>query len=98
MDRNGLIDAGGSHEPYMFVVRRGGQSLNAREIYEHAQSEAEMRQLKAQGVEVFHTHLYKGFGMEAEKPDMEATARATAIAHGLEMKVDTYVQVGHHDV
>lgn len=89
---NGLIDAGGSHEPYLFVVRRGGQSLNAREIYEHAQSEEVIRQLKSQGVEVFHTHLYKGFGMAAEKPDMEATIYTTAIAHRLGMKVDTYVQ------
>ncbi|MGB8479677.1 MAG: alpha-amylase family protein [Acidobacteriaceae bacterium] len=89
---NGVIDAGGSHEPYLFVVRRGGQSLNAREIYEYQQSEAVMRQLKNDGVEVFHTHLYKGFGMAAEKPDMEATVRATAIAHQLGMKVDTYVQ------
>ncbi|HZC43185.1 MAG TPA: hypothetical protein VE195_03360 [Acidobacteriaceae bacterium] len=90
--RNGVIDAGGSHEPYLFVVRRGGQSLNAREIYEHQQSESVMRQLKNDGVEVFHTHLYKGFGMAAEKPDMEATVRSTAIAHQLGMKVDTYVQ------
>ncbi|MHB1935801.1 MAG: hypothetical protein ACYCOR_04380 [Acidobacteriaceae bacterium] len=89
---NGVIDAGGSHEPYLFVVRRGGQSLNAREIYEYQQSEAVMRQLKNDGVEVFHTHLYKGFGMAAEKPDMEATVRTTAIAHRLGMKVDTYVQ------
>jgi hypothetical protein len=89
---NGFIDAGGSHEPYLFVVRRGGQSLDAREIYERAQSETEIRQLKEQGVEVFHTHLYKGFGMVAEKPEMEATVRSTAIAHGLGMKVDTYVQ------
>lgn len=89
---NGLIDAGGSHEPYLFVVRRGGQSLNAREAYEHAQSEDTIRQMKEQGVEVFHTHLYKGFGMVAEKPEMEDTIRATAIAHRLGMKVDTYVQ------
>jgi hypothetical protein len=89
---NGMIDAGGSHEPYLFVVRRGGQSLDAREIYEHAQSEEVIRQLKSQGIEVFHTHLYKGFGMVAEMPDMEATVRTTAIAHRLGMKVDTYVQ------
>lgn len=89
---NGLIDAGGSHEPYLFVVRRGGQSLNAREIYEHAQSEEVIRQLKSQGVEVFHTHLYKGFGMVAEKPEMEDTIRTAAIVHRLGMKTDTYVQ------
>ncbi|MGH9401736.1 MAG: hypothetical protein ACRD2P_06480, partial [Terriglobia bacterium] len=89
---NGLIDAGGSHEPYIFVVRRGGESLNAREIYEHDQSEAVIRRLKSQGVEVFHTHLYKGFGMAAEMPEMEDTRRAAAIAHRYGMKVDTYIQ------
>jgi hypothetical protein len=89
---NGLIDAGGSHEPHLFVVRRGGQKLDAREMYEHAQSEEVIRQLKSQGVEVFHTHLYKGFGMAAEKPEMEDTVRTAAIVHRLGMKIDTYVQ------
>lgn len=89
---NGLIDAGGSHEPYLFVVRRGGQNMNAREVYEHEQSEEVIRKLKDQGVEVFHTHLYKGFGMAAEKPEMEDTVRTAAIVHRLGMKIDTYIQ------
>ena len=89
---NGLIDAGGSHEPYLFVVRRGGQSLRAREQYEQAQSEAVIRQLKSQGIEVFHTHLYKGFGMAAEMPEMEDTKRVAALVHQLGMKIDTYIQ------
>jgi hypothetical protein len=55
---NGLIDVGGSHEGYLFTVRRGGQSLDARESYERAQSEEVIQRLKSQGVEVFHTHLY----------------------------------------
>lgn len=89
---NGLIDAGGSHEPYLFVVRRGGHSLNARKDYEHEQSEEVIRKLKDQGVEVFHTHLYKGFGMAAEKPEMEDTVRTAALVHRLGMKIDTYIQ------
>ncbi len=90
--RNGIIDAGGDHEPYIFVVRRGGQRLDAHEHYEYEQSEKLIRELKDQGVDVFHTHLYKGFGMAAEKPDMEATVRTAAICHRLGMKIDTYVQ------
>lgn len=89
---SGLIDAGGSHEPYLFVVRRGGQSLNARAIYEHEQSEEVILKLRNQGVEVFHTHLYKGFGMAAEKPEMEDTVRTAAVVHRLGMKIDTYIQ------
>lgn len=89
---NGIIDAGGTHEPYSFVVRRGGQSLNAREIYERAQSEEVIRLLHSQGIEVFHTHLYKGEGMVAEMPEMQDTIRAAAIAHRYGMKIDTYIQ------
>jgi hypothetical protein len=89
---NGIIDAGGSHEPYIFVVRRGGEPLNARHIYEKEQSEEVIRLLHSQGVEVFHTHLYKGFGMAAEMPEMQDTIRTAAIAHRYGMKVDTYIQ------
>jgi hypothetical protein len=89
---NGLIDAGGSHEPYLFMVRRGGQRLDARASYERAQSEEVIRRLKEQGVEVFHTHLYKGFGMAAERAEMEDAKRAAAIAHRYGLKVDSYIQ------
>jgi hypothetical protein len=88
----GIIDAGGSHETYLFMVRRGGQRLDARKGYEKAQSEEVIRALKDRGVEVFHTHLYKGFGMAAEMPEMQDTVRASAFAHSLGMKVDTYIQ------
>ena len=89
---NGVIDAGGSHEPHLFVVRRGGYRLDARESYEKAHSEEVIRRLKEQGVEVFHTHLYKGFGMAAEKPGMEDARRVAAIARRHGLKVDSYIQ------
>ncbi len=89
---DGLIDAGGSHEPYLFVVRRGGQRFDARLTYERAQSEEVIRRLREQGVEVFHTHLYKGFGMAAEKPEMEDAVRTAALAHRYGLKVDSYIQ------
>jgi hypothetical protein len=87
-----LIGAGGSHEPYIFMVRRSGEARNVRESYERQQSEAVIRKLKQQRVEVFHTHLYKGFGMAAEKPEMGDTQRVAAVAHRYGMKVDTYIQ------
>ncbi len=89
---DGLIDAGGSHEGLLFVTRRGGQRLDAPETYQRDQSEEVILRLKAQGVEVFHTHLYKGFGMAAEKPEMEDARRVAAIAHRHGLKVDSYVQ------
>lgn len=90
--KEGLIDAGGLHEPVIFVTRCGGQRLDAHQIYEDQQSEEVIRRLSDQGVEVFHTHLYKGFGMVAEKSDMEDTVRTGAIVHRLGMKIDTYIQ------
>ena len=75
MIKNVLIDAGGSHEPYTFEVRRGGQRLDAYQGYQRAQSEEVIRGLKESGVEVFHTHFYKGAGMAHEKAEMEDTKR-----------------------
>jgi hypothetical protein len=90
--KGGLILAGGTHEPYSFVVRRGGQALDAHQHYEYEQSEELIKQLHDQGIEVFYTHLYKGFGMAAEKAEMEETRKAVAIAHRYGMKAATYVQ------
>ena len=90
--QNGLIDAGGSHEPFSFLVRVGGESPDALPTYRHAQSEEVIRRLKEQGVEVFHTHLYKGFGMAAEMPEMEDARRAAGVAHRYGLKVDSYIQ------
>jgi hypothetical protein len=89
---NGLIDAGGNHEPYIFLVRRGGQPLNYRQIYEPAQSEEVVKLLQSQGVEVFRTRFYRGFGMAAEMPGLHDTIRTAAIAHRYGMKVDAYIQ------
>ena len=89
---NGIIDAGGSHEPYTFMVRTGSARPGAYEAYQWAQSEEVIRRLKEQGVEVFHTHLYKGFGTAAEKAEMEDARRAAEIAHRYGLKVDSYIQ------
>jgi hypothetical protein len=89
---HGLVDTGGLHEPYIFLVRRGGQRLDAKQTCGYQQSEELIRELHRQGVEVFHTHLYKGFGMEAEREEMEETRKAVEFAHSLGMKADTYIQ------
>ncbi|MGH9354230.1 MAG: hypothetical protein ACRD2G_19045, partial [Terriglobia bacterium] len=90
--KNGLIQGEGWHEPYLFVVRRGGQALDSRQVYERAQSEEVIRELSEQGLECYETHFYKGFGIGAEKPEMEETKRAAEIVHRYGMKVSTYIQ------
>jgi len=73
---DGIIDAGGNHEPYIFVVRGGAQRRDACEQQQRNQCEALMRRSREQGVGIFHSHLYEGFGMTAEKSGMEDTQRA----------------------
>lgn len=90
--RRGPIDAGGSHEPYMFIVRRRGQRLDVLQTFTYQQSEEAIWHLHETGVEMFHTHLYKGFGIEVERIEMEDTRNAVALAHRLGMKADTYIQ------
>ena len=69
---NGLIDAGGSHEPYLSSCVAAIKSLNAREIYEREQSEEVIQQLERQGVEVFHTHLsVRDFRHESKAKEMK---------------------------
>jgi hypothetical protein len=90
----GIIDAGGSHEPYIFNVRRGGIQTDTWDNYLSQHSEENIKKLADLGVNVFHTHLYKGFGMAAEKDEMEMTKNLASLVHKYGMKLDTYVQWG----
>ena len=38
--RNGLIDAGGNHEPQIFIVRRGGQRRDVAQTSKYELSES----------------------------------------------------------
>ncbi|MBD3287821.1 hypothetical protein GF337_03380 [candidate division KSB1 bacterium] len=94
--KQGIVDAGGSHEPYMFRIRRGGFNLRTDE-WEHylaEHSEENVKRLSDLGVNVYHTHFYKGFGMAAEMEEMERTKELAEIVHKYGMKIDTYLQWG----
>ena len=85
---------GGGQEAFIFRVRRGGPQLSTDEwrsfLEEHT---AEYVQAyKDAGIEIFHTHGYKGFGYEAEKPEMELLKKLSPIVHGLGMKMSCYCQ------
>lgn len=92
--RNGFADAGATHEPWIFQVRRNNENFNQwqREYYDSQTSEDFIRSLAEAGISVYHIYCYKGFGFEAEKEHMALAAKAAAIAHKYGMKVDTYIQ------
>jgi hypothetical protein len=92
--KEGIIDAGGTHEPYIYMVRRGGYSLRTdqRETYLRQHTPEFVDDIKSRGVNLFHTHFYKGFGIEAEMPDWEMTKKLAGLVHERGMRVDTYTQ------
>ena len=81
--KNGFADAGASHEPWIFQVRRNSAGFNQwqKEDYEYKMSEEYIKSLADIGITVYHVSFYKGFGFEAEKENMDKVAKASAIAH-----------------
>jgi hypothetical protein len=49
LTRNGMVDAGGTHEPLIFIVRRGGQRTDALETSRYMQSEELIRETSSAG-------------------------------------------------
>jgi len=92
--KDGFVDAGATHESWIFQTRRGGEGFNQwqREAYDNQMSEEYIKSLAESGVTVYHVSFYKGFGFKAEKENMDRVAKAAAIAHKYGMKVDTYIQ------
>jgi hypothetical protein len=90
--KDGFVDAGATHEPWLFQVRRGGEGPWRKEAYDNQMSEEFIKSLSESGITVYHVSFYKGFGFKAEKENMDNVAKAAAIAHKYGMKVDTYIQ------
>jgi len=92
--KDGFIDAGATHESWIFQVRRNSYRFNQwqRDGYDNQMSEDYIKSLAESGVTVYHVSCYKGFGFKAEKENMDRVAKAAAFAHKYGMKVDTYIQ------
>ena len=92
--REGFADAGATHEPWIFQVRRNNGQYNhwQKDFYEYQTSEEYIKSLAEARISVYHIYCYKGFGFNAEKDHMDKAAKAAAIAHKYGMKVDTYLQ------
>ncbi len=92
--KDGFADAGATHEPWIFQVRRNNGNFNQwqKENYEYQTSEEYIKSLAEAGITIYHIYCYKGFGFDAEKDHMDKAAKAAEIAHKYGMKVDTYIQ------
>jgi hypothetical protein len=92
--KDGFADAGATHEPWIFQVRRNNADFNQwqKDAFDYQLSEPYIKSLAESGITVYHVGCYKGFGFQAEKEYMDRVAQAVAIAHKYGMKADTYVQ------
>jgi hypothetical protein len=87
---DGIVMAG-NWEPLTFIRRRGGQSLQDEQNWLAERTERAAAGLKRAGVNLVITNLHKGFGLEAEKEDIDATRRFAAYAHKQGIRVGGYV-------
>lgn len=92
---DGLVLGWGNHEALIFRVRKGGGAPYEQQCrqWQSEHTEETVIAAKEAGIEVFHTHGYKGFGYEAEKPEMEMLADLSRLVHKHGMRLDSYCQV-----
>lgn len=92
----GVREAGVSHEPVAFIVRRGGGPSydDALADKRRAFSVRHARELARRGVNLVEMQFYKGLGLKEEMPEIRRLKRFVDACHRLGMKVAPYTQWG----
>jgi hypothetical protein len=80
-----------SHEPLIFLLRRGTHAENQDEIYERQHDPENIKRMADAGVRYGRIHFYKGFGLQAEMDDIRKTQKTAELMHRYGMKVSLYV-------
>ncbi len=88
------IFAVGHHEPLIFRRRRGRCRVDEAERYAAEHTRTNLRRLKREGINLIRTHFFKGFGLAAEREEIEFTKEEAHIAHELGIRIETYIQFG----
>src|ERR1035438_463472 len=86
-----IVSKGSNQEPLVFQIRRGGLSIQAKENYLQSHSAQNVKAIKEFGGTFFMSHVFKGFGLEAEKPDIELAKKMSPLLHQNGIKMGTYV-------
>lgn len=83
----------GNHEPLIFRRRCGCSADEARRFaYEHSPEMVE--RLAERGVTWVRTHFFKGFGLAAEREEIDLTRAFTELCHRHGIRVELYTQFG----
>lgn len=88
-----LVIGGGNQEPLIFRIRRGtGVTIETEDYYYNKEhNEERVKEAKDFGGTLWITHLFKGFGIEAEKEELKYAKKLAELIHQHGMKVGTYV-------
>jgi hypothetical protein len=84
----------GSHEPLIFRRRAGYAAADEEQRFEYEHSEDLVRKLAGRGINWVRMHFFKGFGLEAERDEIEMTRAFTALCHEHGIRVELYTQFG----
>ncbi|HOL22267.1 MAG TPA: beta-galactosidase trimerization domain-containing protein [bacterium] len=83
----------GYWEPLMVLRRWGRAGEDTLKMYEEAHREETFRFLAKCGINLFITHFHKGFGMEAEKEEMEYVRQQVRFCHKYGIKIGLYFRI-----
>ncbi len=84
----------GNHEPLIFRRRTGNAAAWEAERFAYEHSEDLVKKLAARGTTWVRTHFFKGYGLEAEREEIEMTRAFTELCHAHGIKVELYTQWG----
>jgi hypothetical protein len=86
-----LVMNGSNQEPLIFQQRRGGVSIKTEDNYLQSHTLQNVKDIKEFGGTLFMSHVFKGFGLEAEGPDIELAKKLSPLLHENGIKMGTYV-------
>ena len=78
-------------EPLTFILRRGGQPVDAIERYHRERGPETLRKLKDIGVNVVIVNVHKGAGLQAEAEDIQSARKLIELAHSMGMRASGYI-------
>jgi len=78
-------------EPLTFLLRRGGDSVDAAKKWGADFTEETIRKVKQDGANAVVVNLHKGFGLKAEAADIEAARKFVQLVHRHGMKAVGYI-------
>jgi hypothetical protein len=86
-----LIIVGNWDSMPIFRRRAGGNTTWQEDDYRKEQTEETVKKLKELGVTMVVIHLYKGFGLAAEKPHIDDARKLADLLHRYGIRVGVYI-------